>query len=289
MSIFKLFYTDLKQKIHFDRRTDNFEIKSHRIIINAVGFSLVEMLVLIGLLSIIALISASLINNLNRELKAVEQRADSLNLRGTLEVTLASLPICSCLMSSFAAPFDPTATSTAVSEIKSSCAAGASTIIKAGQLVDGTQLTVNQIALENIEQLGPDLYKGQIKVNYLKTDMNIRQIKPITMGVQFKTGSGSNPKIIVACFGVGVSSGFNEFTGSCPSGQFLQGFNNGVMLCAPVASGGPATPVYTLTNPGPGCSGNACVTYDYGPCIGNSCHTNGQTCSGNACSATNGP
>lgn len=73
----------------------------------------------------------------------------------------------------------------------------------------------------------------------------------------------------------------------CPDGLYSIGFSQGKVICKDIqttssSSGGNP---YSFSNPGPGCTGANCVTYDFGPCIGAGCKTNGLQCSGANCTA----
>ena len=273
------------------------------------GFSLIESVIALALFTIIGFSFTSIIVSSNREVKYLEQRADSIFLKSTVEGVLTNLPNCSCLLIAYATTFDSTdlvnANST-ISELKSSCVVGASTIIKADAEANGTQLHVDQIKIQDIENLGAaDDFRGRLNVSYKKTDKNIRPIRPFFLDIKFKTdpATSDNAKKIIQCdFVSGSATGITQFTGTCPEGQYLRGFLNGAMICSAVqvvvpAGGGEVASndnastgkSYSLTNPGPGCRGDFCRTKDYGPCKGDYCKTNGGSCSGDFCQATNGP
>jgi prepilin-type N-terminal cleavage/methylation domain-containing protein len=272
------------------------------------GFSMIELMVTLGILSIMGFAFTSIVINSNKEMKALEQKADALTLRANIEGTLSNLPVCTCNLVNNASVINVDALGTTfsdVGEIKSSCAVGASTVVAGNAVAAGTQLEVDNIKIENIESLGvAENYKAKMNIRFKLNSNNIRAIKPITLNVHFKTDSTTptTAKKITECSFVAGSSGVAQISGSCPEGQYLRGFENGEMICSAVevvvpAGGGAVASndnsstgkTYSLTNPGPGCRGDMCRTKDYGPCRGDMCRTNGASCTGDMCVATNGP
>lgn len=82
-----------------------------------------------------------------------------------------------------------------------------------------------------------------------------------------------------------------SITGKCQDNHYVQGINpDGSLMCTKLQAsatipGQEPVPGWSPQNPGPGCSGTACRTSDFGPCYGTSCSTNGNYCSGTGCRA----
>ncbi|MCM2282467.1 MAG: prepilin-type N-terminal cleavage/methylation domain-containing protein [Bdellovibrionaceae bacterium] len=262
------------------------------------GFSLIEVVVVMGIMTVLTLGFASYMSFVNTELRAAHQKMEFMELRTTLGRTLSDLSTCSCQLNLHASTFNGAAamTSASVSKLNSSCDPAASVIIEDGQPVanSNTRLTVQAIAITDIRPLGvSNKYEGKFTVS-LQNDGLVRGLRDIRIDVQFMTDPASPPgaKKIQSCVFVngGMSGGSTLATlsGSCPVGQFLTGFSSGVVQCSAVLVGGKISdsdPAYTLTSPGDGCIGTSCRTADYGPCSGPSCTTNGLFCEGPNCAA----
>lgn len=267
---------------------------------NKIGFTIVELIVALGIMSIMGFAFTAIVINSNKEMKALEMKADSLSLKSSVEGTLSNLNICSCLMDSYASTFDADNIATAASNIttiKSSCEVAASTVVAENADVAGTKLAVDKIKIENIEYLGvAESYKGKLRINYQQSVLGIRPLRPISFDIRFKTqvGSPSNAKKIVLCDFVGGGGGMAPPLNipSCPPDQYLRGIQDGQPLCSAVVVAGNASDegaadssgvVYSATNPGPGCRGDFCKTTDFGQCRGDFCKTNGGSCIGDFC------
>lgn len=262
---------------------------------------MVELMVALGIMSIIGFAFTAIIINSNKEMKSLEMKADSLTLKSNVEGTLGNLTICSCIMNSFASTFnadDLVNTDSVITTIKSSCEATASTVIAENADVPGTKLAIDKIKIENIEYLGSaELYKGKLRISYQASVTNFRPLRPISLDIRFKTqaGSPSSAKKIVQCdFISGNGSGSSPplNVASCPPDQYLRGIQDGQPLCSAVVVAGNSSDagaadktgvVYSTSNPGPGCRGDFCKTTDFGPCRGDFCKTNGSSCSGDFC------
>lgn len=266
---------------------------------NTIGFTIIELMVALGIMSIMGFAFTAIIINSNREMKALEMKADSLSLKANVEGALSNLDTCSCLMNSYASSFDSdhlSMTASNISVIKSSCESSASTVAAENADVVGTKLVVDKIKIENIEYLGTaESYKGKLRISYQPSMLGIRPLRPITLDIRFKTqaSSPSNAKKIVECDFFGSSGGIaNLNIPSCPPDQYLRGVQDGLPLCSAVTIAGRASDeggvdssgtAYSVTNPGPGCRGVFCKTSDYGPCLGPFCKTNGSSCIGDFC------
>lgn len=285
------------------------------------GFSLVEVLIAIGVMAIFAMGFASYISYMSKELRYTSQKMESMETRSSLGRLLSDLPTCSCQLSLHASPFDTTATNPtlAVAQIQTGCDPSSPVFIRAGEMIanSGTQLAISALQIQEIESMGvSDRYRGRLVAAFDPNSL-VRGMRPIDLEIHFSTdpASPATAKTITTCDfvagggGPPLASGSPtpsptpgpSMTSTCPAGEYVVGISAGTLQCAPVvASGGSsgsssgpgpiATPVSTpsgpsLSSPGPGCTGHYCITYDFGRCSGIGCRTNGATCTGDGCTA----
>lgn len=218
------------------------------------GFSLIEAIVTLAILSVVSLAFAGLFSQFNREMRFTNQKNDANDIRTKTATILSYLPVCDCQLSANTSPFNanlPSATAT-ISKVMTSCESTAELLIEENKPVptSRTMLTVDQIQISNIESLGsPDLYRGVLKVTY-KTDNLVRALRGFELELRFETDPSSplNQKRLTKCLAVGgvtasptASPSPSGITGSCPTGEYLSGVSNGVIQCTPLPTSTMAT------------------------------------------------
>jgi hypothetical protein len=264
---------------------------------NEKGFSLVEALVAVGLLCVIGLGIAAVLENMHKELRWANSKFEQLEHKGVFTNAMSNLPNCSCLLKVAVSPFNSLAlpADTSVSAINMDCSPGAPPLAVPGDDVPNstTHLKIGDLRISKITNVSPDRFRGKLHIDY-KMDWTTRSMAPFELDILFRTdvASPASAKKLEACEFIGVSSstGTSILSGSCPPDQFVVGFANGGFACSAVAIAGTASNSsgHTSSNPGPGCTGDYCKTGDFGPCVGNSCRTNGNSCQGDNCSSCGG-
>lgn len=207
------------------------------------GFSLVEALISLAIISIVSLAFAGLFGQMNREMRATNEKNDANEFFAKTATILSHLPVCDCQLSANSTPFDSTAAQpiSNISKVLSSCEPTAELLMASNTLIPSsrTTLSVDQIQITNIESLGsPDLYRGILKVTY-KSDTLVRALKGFEYELRFETNplSPATQKQLTRCVaisGITASPTPTNISGSCPSGEYLSGISNGVIQCTPL-------------------------------------------------------
>ncbi len=254
------------------------------------------MLIAVAVLGVMSMAFASMVTGIQKDLRTANRKIDAMETRSVISKYLSNLPLCGCLMDAYSLPFSESlpAPSTSISMITSTCPTG--TILAAeNQVVPGTStnLEIASMKITDIKSLGiPDRFRGKVKVDF-KSEAQSLQLKGFELEIQFRTDPATPPtaKKVSQCDFVASatsSGGGDAIEALCPPGQFMIGFESGVAKCSAVAVAGKfsnnnsALP-FSITSPGPGCSGHGCMTADYGPCYGHGCLTNGNYCEGDGC------
>lgn len=162
------------------------------------GFSLVEVLVTVGVVSIMGLAMASMISSLERQNKALGQKLESIELEQSVNRILVDNTSCGCL-------FDYPAWTTGTPEIslnhlKKGCNAE-NLLTKDASIFPNSQLKVETIKLKNITPLvGSGTISGDVEI-VLKN--GISSMKPIRIsGLRFSPDDITTPTKIAGCVGV---------------------------------------------------------------------------------------
>lgn len=291
------------------------------------GFSLIEILLVSAILLTISLAIGSLVFQMQKAAKLAEKKVEALELRAAVSRILMNLPVCSCILNSYASPFRQPSPSgraeTNVTQLEDNCGSTAPQLIAAANAyIPGsrTRLKLGNISLSNIR---PDpstvnRFRGELRVDF-DGDGDI-QLQSFDFDIDFTTIGPLEAKDPTTCTyvaGLNGSAGIpglflppgtsTQTLGTCPTGEVLTGIQSSGITCVDVntliVSSGftppsgwtpppvtsptpPPPPAWSPSNPGPGCSGSSCITYDYGPCDGSSCWTNGNYCDGPSCVAT---
>jgi len=192
--------------------------------INQRGFSLVEVLVVVGLMGALMLGLTQVIINLQQESRAVAEKMAFIDLARVMNSTLALGPTCSNIVSNPAwntnAPYtiNPASlatTSFVVPDLRSG--PDPSTIFaQAGSPASSLSNTaiVDQIRLENFTSNGPNSYSADITVTPRNSQL-VRSIKPISMRIPVSTNALNE---IVGC-GPPPSSMITTGVSVCPCGH----------------------------------------------------------------------
>lgn len=271
------------------------------------GFGILEILVSVSILGI--LISA-MVSYQDFQLKAQRrllQKYEAMELKQNLASTMASVSwgdICTCQLNPANASnpdpsigpllrFDATATPDSqtlnIRKIFGSCGTVSPTIlISEGAAVPGTQtgLKIRDIKFTKLEPIGSagnPVWKGVWQVN-LDTGSD-PSLHPIEITQLFNIAAASPTSTVNECYTAGaLGGGVPQLAMRCPANQVMTGLTSQGAICTPLTASSIDTN-FSSGAPGPGCIGNGCRTYDYGPCNGSGCFTNGSSCQGGGCTA----
>jgi type II secretory pathway pseudopilin PulG len=165
------------------------------------GFSIIEIMVAAGLISVIALGVASMMVSFQKENRALSEKLESIELEQGLSRILADSATCGCL-------FDSPAWTTGTGEVplthlKQGCTTKNFLTVGA-PLTSQSRLTVNSIKIKNISPLGTGNIIGDLEISL---SGSAAPIKPITiLGQSFVPDSTANPTKIAGCLGVAGAS-----------------------------------------------------------------------------------
>lgn len=257
------------------------------------GFTLIEILIAVSVMSLIGMAFMSLMDQMHKELKWANRKVEALEFRMMVARSLSDLSLCSCQLNKHGSRFNSLVPKPqmAVSKFQSSCLDNSSVLFAANEALPGssTQLEIQSLKIIDIESLGsPNLFRGRFQVEY-KSDPKSIQMRGFEIDLRFRTDAMSpdTDKKIVQCESSSSSTSLaSNSLGTCPTGQFMTGIQDGSVQCSAVAVGGSVSNgngEFSPTNPGPGCKGIGCVTADYGVCDGIGCATNGNFCKGKGC------
>lgn len=261
---------------------------------NNKGISILEVLIAATVSVMVVLGLITILNQMNKEFRYANQRADALEFRNSVTGLLSNLETCSCQLNQNLELINMTDVTpqAALALIKNSCAADASTFVEADTPIPGlsSNLKISKIEIKDIEPLTTaENYRGRINFSF-SSDGLVRPLRDFSLELRFTTdpATAASSKKFKECKVVGSSTSSPSLAGLCPDGQFMIGFSEGAVQCSAVSIDGGvsnASEDLDVTKPGPGCEGISCITADYGPCFGIDCVTNGKKCSGTGCTA----
>lgn len=211
---------------------------------NFKGFSLIEIMVSIGIMSIVTLGISSMISTQNKQIKVMTEKLSTNELSARLKLTMGSQNYCSCLFRGLT--FDETTKTwssavnsfpesfTTIPAFPAACTASATMIAAPNMNVSNTSLKIDHVNLTNVLEMPPGSghYIGDFVFSFKDFIMKPRDVViPIEFAVDLWTGtsanrsfdsctiSGSNHATLSNCaweaYGCGMLS--------CPSGKVLTG------------------------------------------------------------------
>ena len=225
---------------------------------NSDGFSIVESLVAVGIMSIVMMGFTQMMWNQSRQTKGFEETLARLDVEKTLATFLADGSVCGATLAGTLPGTAPktfdinnfASTSFSLNSIPSSSLDGAADLLAVDQQASSVSnsLKVDTIAYKNIQNTGPDKYTVDLVVTFkggvrplrplnIKTIITTVTADPLNPAIKEVIGcnsssgggtmtagicdslSGTYNAATGKCDGVG-SSGLNEFSGaSCPAGS----------------------------------------------------------------------
>ncbi|MGZ3768852.1 MAG: prepilin-type N-terminal cleavage/methylation domain-containing protein [Bdellovibrio sp.] len=227
----------------------NHFLRFGRRIANRKGMTIIEVMVAIGIMSIVLAGMTTMQINMQKETKALTEKMAVLDLEKFLISTLADGSICTAELtpsilngsSSFSVNVgNPSKTSIVLpSGIHSSITDPSKVLVQPGALISplsNVKVKPNGVTVSNFANAGTDLYTATINVEF-ESDNLVRSLKPISVKTMVNTDPGGK---IAAC-GLGVSAFAGKVTSfggmfdqcSCPGWGRCQGnaMNGGLYSC----------------------------------------------------------
>ncbi|RYZ69553.1 MAG: type II secretion system protein [Proteobacteria bacterium] len=166
------------------------------------GFSLIEVLVSLAILSILCFAMITVMSNMNRESRGLTEKLGSLTLQGELSQITANPDLCSKLVQNFGGKqFNSSDLTTAKIELDSIGFDPASPVAKVGELASplSTSLRVKSIELTNFTSTGVvDNYSARLVVQYDPAVM-VRALLPAVIKLQLRTSGAGATKTVIDC------------------------------------------------------------------------------------------
>jgi len=202
---------------------------------NEKGQMLVQALVAIGLISVASFFMAQMFVDQHRQIRSIEMKQESIDLRNLLTMTLMSSATCCPLGNSSIADYDFTEGSTSDVSLKSMfsfCSSSSNpnppVLISSSGGTFYKYFTVKNISLINITRpdavASPSKYLANIKVDIENRDQSGRVLNPIVLPISFSTSTiasepaASTKRRVTACSNVSGAGG-----GSSMAGDFTNG------------------------------------------------------------------
>jgi Tfp pilus assembly protein PilV len=192
--------------------------------------SLVELMIALGMLSILALGFASFVVNQQKSMSALEQKADSIELRNYLMLSLQNASICTCQLNPNLTEDDSNDTNLwfnsnitdgsqtiDLKKLRTGCGVSDPIIALEGKVLS-SGLTMEKIELKNIVPTGvTNEWQGDIVISWLQSSLKY-SLKPISQRQKFlidPTSPAAN-RIIRTC----VANNGNPY-GSIGIGEYV--------------------------------------------------------------------
>jgi Tfp pilus assembly major pilin PilA len=252
-------------------------------LLQASGFSLISVLVALGLVGIVTMTTLHLVKMINTQARYVANFEDMMNV--TKEVTSILAVPQSCLNVFGSTAVDKTNIGpSATTQLEVSTAIPDPTnnpTLKMGDISSGKIKVISMgLVLKRIlPGAGTAWYQGEAVVQ-ADDPADPGNFRSRRIPVNFQLNA-ANTVVSCAAAGVtiggagGISSSSGLPYGQCGPGQVVIGISTNGVIC----TGG------AQTTSGKGCTGDLCIATDGGPCYGPFCKTNGALCQGDGCIA----
>ncbi len=182
---------------------------------NSRGSSLIEVLVVIGLMAIISSVSMSMIANQNKQVKSLSDKLLTRELESQLNVVLSNSDYCQCLLTgrqfNTIAGLEGIISSDQLTHINSGYSTGPSDptpctpsatdlIPPVGFSLPSTTMTVQGLGLKNMSVISPGRYGADIEVSFANTVFPLKPIQSrVFFAVDLTGGSGPESRPFLNC------------------------------------------------------------------------------------------
>ncbi|MCM2281831.1 MAG: hypothetical protein NDI61_08285 [Bdellovibrionaceae bacterium] len=222
------------------------------------GFSMVEVLMVTGLLVGLSFFMMATLMNLQQTQKGLVQKNEVIELKQTLLATMANPATCSCQLAGLKFNSESTTSVIPLNSLKAGCGAGSITIAQPGQLVPGTQtgLRIDQVRMAGFNSSGGSAYTANFEITFA-SDSLVHALRPVRLTQNFQVNPLSPPtdREIASCSTI--------LAVQCPAGRILSGISaDGSPVCV---DGSSIANLPTTNGPGngQGCSSGSRVTSSY--------------------------
>lgn len=204
---------------------------------NKKGLSIIEILISIGLLSIVIAGSAAMFTSLRSQLKFLEQKMSQLTLEKSLFTFSSNADICKKAFSEINVTY-PVGSIPSKINLNKLYASETSNLVLAEvskpYISTQPEFFVSEISLNSITPINTNDYAALLEI---KSSGSVIQLKPTVIRVLLKTTTSAGQTTFDGCFS---SSALNNLAGiSCTSGKYLEGFDGlGSPICKSLPSGG---------------------------------------------------
>lgn len=167
-------------------------------ILNQNGFSLIEILIASGIIAIVAMAMASMTSSQQKQMRLLEQKSETIDLKNTLAKLLYDPAICTTQLQNL--PLTPDVALNFVNkDISSINTAVESTPIVAGPVAgvssplpnSKTGIKVDGLRLQNFVLIKPGVYRSIMEISFDKNSTIIALI-PINLGLVLKVNMATN-------------------------------------------------------------------------------------------------
>lgn len=178
------------------------EISTRRMNQNKKGFSLIEILVAVGIVSIVGFALTTLFISTQKQNKFIEQKLEKVELEQSIVKLLSDNSTCSCLLNGPA--WSTGTTEINLASLKNGCSGN--DLIQASQPINpNSQIRIDTIKIKDISDVGSGMISGVIEIKLKDT---IQPMKPIVIsGQSFITDNVATPTKITSCLGGSINSG----------------------------------------------------------------------------------
>lgn len=191
------------------------------------GFSLIESLVALGVMSVASLAIISMLNSQQNEVQALSSKLAVVELQGQIRNVIANTDYCGCVFrnknfdtTNLANPWSspvlslPSAYAQPIPAWPANCVeAGGFMVPPVGQMLNGTRLVISGIQMTNILQQGTGLYTGNLEIS-IDPNSTRRLLKNISLPLAWT---------VDATAGVPTARPFLNCGLSSPGGTSLSG------------------------------------------------------------------
>lgn len=195
------------------------------------GYSLIEILIALGIGGIVATAMTTMIANLNRQTSALTQKVASVDIQRVVTGTLADGSVCTFQMTNPPRPaFDPLRVGTSnpptfpMTSLLSKAVAGAPPVLDAVGTASASPITPNLVAnamrvddLQCVPQpctASTNQFTANLTIEFDYTKLNMA-LRPLKFPLNIQTSGTAGAQVIVGCsFNGSAAPG----SGTCPSG-----------------------------------------------------------------------
>lgn len=182
---------------------------------NTQGFSLVETLVVVGIMAIVSLALSNMISHQNKQIKVLSSKLQIKDLETSLKTNFSNSDYCGCLFRSISfnettKSFNqsiasiPIAYSNVPTSLSTPCTPNTTGILvpAINHKIEGSDLTISEISVENITEIVPSsgFYTGQLNIKFDISDLGALKGSSINLSFKIdKTTGAPTTRTLLTC------------------------------------------------------------------------------------------